>query len=117
MEANSPQLARAPEQERRSEQRFPLRLPIQVKCLAASVVEATAFTRDISARGAYFFLDSGLREGARVEITVTLPAQVTLAGELHVRCKGRVVRVNQSELIAKIGIALAIEQYDFTALK
>ena len=34
-----------------------------------------------------------------------------------VQCKGRVVRVNQSELIAKIGIALAIEQYDFTALK
>ena len=117
MEANSTQAARAYEQERRAEQRFPLHLPIHIKYLGSSVVEATSFTRDISARGAYFFLDFALREGARVEITVTLPAEVTLAEEIHVRCKGRVVRVNQSSLIPKIGVAAVIDQYDFTGQK
>ena len=114
MEANLPQVARSLDQDRRAEQRFPLQLPIQIKCLGASIVEAMSSTHDISARGAYFFLDFPLREGARVEITVTLPPEVTLGEEVNVRCKGRVVRVNQSSLAKRVGIAAVIERYDFT---
>ena len=117
MEAHSSQVAPAIEGDRRAEQRFPLRLPIHIKYLGTTVTEASSVTRDISARGAYFLLDLPLREGARVEMLVTLPADITAAGELKVRCKGRIVRVNQSALVPKIGVAVVIEQYDFTGLK
>ena len=114
---NSSQAAHVVEQDRRAERRFPLRLPIHVKCFGNSISEATSFTRDVSARGAYFFLDYALREGARVEMIITLPSEVTLSEEIHVRCKGRVVRVIQSPLVPKVGIASVIEQYEFTVLK
>jgi len=117
MEANSAQTAHVFDHNRRAEQRFPLHLPIQIKHFGTTILEANSFTRDISARGAYFFLDFGLREGTRLEITVTLPSEVTLAEEIRVRCRGRVVRADQSSLVPKVGIAAVIEQYDFTTAK
>ena len=116
MEAgNTMEIERTLGQERRAERRFPLRLSIHVKCFSDVITEATSFTRDVSALGASFFLDFALREGAHVEMIITLPSEVTLSEEIRVRCKGRVVRVGHSPFTNKIGIATVIEQYDFTA--
>jgi len=45
---------------------------------------------DVSSRGVYFFLSKDVREGSPVEILLTLPNEITLAGPVRVRCLGRV---------------------------
>jgi hypothetical protein len=102
------------QQERRAEQRFPLRLPVVVKCLDRPVREESSVTRDVSARGAFFYLDAMLAEGTPLQIILTLPSEITLTESIRVRCKGSVARVTQLKPGAKVGIAAVIERYDFT---
>jgi hypothetical protein len=99
--------------ERRGEQRFPLRLPVLVKSVQASVQEESSLTRDVSARGAFFYLDSKLEAGTPVELILTLPAEITLTENICVRCKGKVVRVVEGLNGGRTGVAAVIEQYDF----
>jgi len=101
------------EAERRGEQRFPLRLPVVVKTMQGSVQEESSLTRDVSARGAFFYLDGNLAEGTPIELTLTLPAEITLTESIRVRCKGKVVRVVGGTNGGKTGVAAVIEQYDF----
>ena len=100
--------------ERRGEQRFPLRLPVVVKSLHDGVREEPSLTRDVSARGVFFYLDRNLAEGTPLELVMTLPAEITLTESILVRCKGRVVRVlDRIEGGGRTGVAAVIEQYDF----
>lgn len=99
--------------ERRTEQRFPLRLPVIIKTFEGGLKEETSQTKDVSARGAFFFLENRLPEGAAVEMTLTLPSEITLTESIKVRCKGRVVRVIEGVPGNKVGTAVVIEQYDF----
>ena len=100
--------------ERRGEQRFPLRLPVVVKSMHGSVWEESSLTKDVSARGAFFYIDGKLAEGTPVELVLTLPAEITLTENIRVRCKGRVVRVVNGNDGRKTGVAAVIERYDFT---
>jgi hypothetical protein len=100
--------------ERRGEQRFPLRLPVVVRSMHGGVQEESSLTRDVSARGAFFYLDGKLAEGTPIELILTLPAEITLTESIQVRCKGRVVRVvGAINGGGKTGVAAVIEQYDF----
>jgi len=99
--------------ERREEQRFPLRLPVIVKSVHNGVEEETSLTRDVSARGVFFYLDRNLAEGTPVELILTLPAEITLTDSIRVRCRGKVVRLVSSINGGKTGVAAVIEQYDF----
>jgi len=101
--------------ERRGEQRFPLRLPVLVRSLHDRVQEQSSLTRDVSARGAFFYLDLRLAEGTPVELVLTLPAEITLTESIRVRCKGKVVRVVNPSNGGKTGVAAVIEQYDFAS--
>jgi len=114
---NASEVVSACEQERRAEQRFPLRLPIHIKCFGNFIEEASSFTHDISARGAYFPLDFELCAGTSIEMLLILPPEITLSGEVRVRCRGRVVRVSKSSSSPTSGIAAIIEHYDFTEVK
>jgi len=99
--------------ERRGEQRFPLRLPVVVRAVHAGIQEESSLTRDVSARGAFFYLDSKLTEGTPLELILTLPAEITLTEDIRVRCKGRVVRIVRPSNGGKTGVAAVIDQYDF----
>ncbi len=102
--------------ERRTEQRFPLSLPVIVKSFEGGLREESSQTRDVSARGAFFFLENRLPEGASIEMVLTLPSEITLTESIKVRCKGRVVRVIEPAAgtsVSKVGTAVMIEQYDF----
>ena len=55
--------------------------------------EHAAQTRDVSARGICFYVDSGIQAGSAIDFTLTLPPEITLTESIRVRCKGRVVRV------------------------
>ena len=67
--------------ERRTTQRFSMRLPLTVRwTTGAAVGESSTESRDVSSRGVYFFLQKDVKEGSAVEILLTLPNEITLAG-------------------------------------
>lgn len=100
------------EQEQRNTRRFALQLPVSVKYVEGAAREQVAQTRDVSARGVFFYMDSNVKVGSDLEFTLTLPSEITLTDSIRVRCKGKVVRV-EDRGTERIGVAAAIDQYDF----
>jgi len=99
--------------ERRTTQRFSMRLPLTVRWTTARQLAKTMTeSRDVSSRGVYFFLSKDIKEGSPVEILLTLPNEITLAGPVRVRCLGRVQRTEPRDEGA-IGVVAAIERYEF----
>jgi hypothetical protein len=98
---------------RRESERFRTRVPIT---LFAGDFEIPAYTRDLSNRGIYFYLDlldSALVEG-NIEFLVDFPAEVTLSSAYRIRCRGRLVRRERtSRNFAEIGIAAEVLNYSF----
>ena len=74
--------------------------------------EALTVSEDVSSKGIYFLLPEGIQDGTAVEVEMTLPNQITLAGPVRVRCLGRIQRCEPA-LGAKAGMAAAIEKYEF----
>jgi hypothetical protein len=103
-----------PSQDMRNTRRFSLKLPLTVK-FSNGGGEAAAETKDVSARGVFFYLDSRVAEGSPIEFTLTLPPEITLTESIRVKCTGKVVRVDQNDPKQQVGIAAAIDQYDFIA--
>lgn len=101
------------EQDKRSTRRFPLRLPVDVT--GGNVEAAHAETRDVSARGICFYIDQGLTKGSAIDFTLTLPPEVTLTESIKVRCRGKVVRTQDSAPAGKVAVAAVIDEYEFLA--
>jgi hypothetical protein len=101
------------EQEKRATRRFALRLPVSVTYSEDAATEKTAQTRDVSARGICFYVDSAIAAGSVIEFTLTLPPEITLTESIRVRCKGKVVRVDNGGPEGKVAVAAVIEEYEF----
>ncbi len=102
--------------DKRSTRRFALRLPVSVRYGAnENEQEHAAQTRDVSARGICFFVDSAMQAGSNIDFTLTLPPEITLTESIRVRCKGRVVRVEGGSPASKIAVAAVIDEYEFLA--
>jgi len=65
------------QQEKRATRRFALRLPVAVTYAEHGTQEKSAQTRDVSARGISFYVDSPIATGSPIEFTLTLPAEIT----------------------------------------
>jgi len=99
--------------DQRTTRRFSLKLPLTVKAPNGETSEVVPTqTKDVSARGVFFYMDQDVHEGSKLEFTLTLPPEITLTENIQVRCIGKVVRVDQGEG-GSVGIAAAIEQYEF----
>ena len=101
--------------ERRTSQRFDLSLPVIVRASTARVAETQrGKTRNVSTRGLYFVIDQDLEAGSELDITLTLPAEVTGGSEVFVRATGKVVRVERrmEDGDSRMGVAAVIERYD-----
>jgi PilZ domain len=101
------------EPEKRATRRFALRLPVAVTYSDNGTQEKSAQTRDVSARGICFYVDSAIAPGSMIEFTLTLPPEITLTESIRVRCKGKVVRVDNGE--GKVAVAAVIDEYEFLA--
>jgi len=101
------------EREKRSTRRFALRLPVSVTYSDDGAQEKAAQTRDVSARGICFYVDSAIAGGSAIEFTLVLPPEITLTESIRVRCKGKVVRVDNSSAEDKVAVAAVIEEYEF----
>src|SRR5947209_17192647 len=103
----------APAQERRAMRRFDMRLPAIVKMTDNGFQEVLTETQNVSARGVYFYLNRSIAPGSKVEVTLTLPSHVTLTEPVRVRFTARVIRVDASVPVARVGVAAFIEEYEF----
>jgi hypothetical protein len=100
------------EGERRASRRFTMSLPLTLRSEGPEgVVEKVGQTRDVSFRGLYFTTDALYEPGSRIEFILTLPREITQAGDVNIRCRGQVVRVEPRN--GSRGIAAKIERYEF----
>jgi hypothetical protein len=98
--------------ERRTMRRFSMKLPALVR-VSGIPSEFSTEIENVSARGLFFYLDRWMTEGARIEVTMTFPQQVTLADPVRVKFLARVVRVEPKEPATRVGVAAVIEEYEF----
>ena len=101
--------------EKRSTRRFALRLPVSVNYSGNTGAAIAAQTRDVSARGICFFLEAPLAVGSDLDFTLTLPPEITLTESIRVRCKGKVVRVDNIFGESQVPVAAVIDEYEFLA--
>jgi hypothetical protein len=98
--------------ERRTARRFSMMLPLRVRFTSGETVqEQQGETRDVSFRGLYFTIEAALENDAPIEFVLTLPQQITLAGDVHIRCYARVLRVEPNN--GRRGVAARIDRYEF----
>ena len=102
-----------PQPERRSSRRFALRLPLTVTYPDGPKDGVESESRDVSARGICFYLESAVAQGSPIGFTLTLPPEITLTESIRVQCKGRVVRVEDGREDGKLAVAAVIEEYEF----
>jgi hypothetical protein len=101
--------------ERRTTRRYDLSLPIIIRIPTEQAVDSQqGKTRDVSTRGLYFVIDQNLEAGSELDITLTLPAEITHGTEVLVRALGKVVRVERrmEDGNTRMGVAAVIERYD-----
>ena len=68
-------------------------------------------TRDVSFRGLYFLADSDFETGKTIEFILTLPREVTMAGDVQIRCFAEIIRVEPRN--EGRGVAARIDRYEF----
>jgi hypothetical protein len=90
--------------------RFPLALPLR---FSSNDVEIAALTRNVSANGVLFEVESPLEAWGEIRFSLCMPG--TVLGTPHdvlVHCAGRVVRccINQTQYLA----AATIDEYKFS---
>ena len=76
--------------ERRTARRFKMKLPLTVRWNnKEGMGEHATESQDVSSRGLTFSMNKEIKAGSSVEILMTLPHEVTLAGPVRVKCLGR----------------------------
>ena len=98
--------------ERRAAQRFDFQVPVTIR-LADKQTEGCGFTQDLSARGALLYTDLAMAEGDAVELTLVMPSEITLAENMRVRCRGKVMRVCTALTGTRFGVAVVLEGYEY----
>ena len=115
-QSHNPQgVSMADGEERREARRFTMSLPMRVLPREAKGNELDAHTRDLSYRGLYFLTDAKFEIGNEIEFVITLPQQMTQAGDVYIRCLGEVVRIEPTEN-GRVGIAAKIARYEFVPI-
>ena len=98
--------------ERRCGQRFAYQLPVLLRVPGESRTGA-GFTQDLCSRGALLWTDFPLREGMIVDMTLVMPSEITLAEDMSVCCRVRVLRRTSHHENEKPAVAVRIEHYEF----
>ena len=96
--------------ERRCGQRFQLNLPLTIHVDGKAV---PGFTQDVSSRGLFLFTEAPLAEGSIVELTFTMPSEITLGESMRVRGRGRVLRADRSQSGPRNGVAVQLDSYQY----
>jgi hypothetical protein len=99
--------------DRRTARRYDLSLPVLIR-LPVERDARSGKTRDISTRGVYFVIEDRFTAGTELDLTMTLPAEVTGGTEVFIRAIGKVVRVEKGpgNDDHQVGVAALIQRYE-----
>src|ERR1700674_3809570 len=98
--------------ERRASRRFTMTLPLTIRAGGPNGgIERQGQTRDVSFRGLYFLIDADFEPGSAIEFVLTLPREITMAGDVHIRCFAQIIRVEPHN--GRRGVAARIDRYEF----
>jgi PilZ domain-containing protein len=98
--------------ERRAAQRFGYHVPVSVRAISPPG-EGHGVIQNLSARGAFFYTDFVLSTGDAVELTLVMPSEITLAENMRVRCRGKVMRVVPPISGTTFEVAVHLQGYEF----
>lgn len=96
--------------ERRAGQRFEVHLPILIRSENRTI---SGFSQDVSSQGVFLYTEAALVEGDVVELTFTMPSEITLGESMRVRCQGRVLRSGVSGAGQRNGVAVHLDSYEY----
>lgn len=101
--------------ERRTARRFAMSLPLMIRGEhPEGRGDRQGLTRDVGFRGVYFTTDAEFEPGKPIEFILTLPREITLAGDVHIHCFAQIVRVEPRD--GRKGVAARIDNYEFLPL-
>jgi hypothetical protein len=98
-----------PKPEKRGSQRVKLQIKVPVRTEANPGIEE-ATTRDISLYGVFLYMDSQVAQGAELEALLPIPSALHQEPDRWVRCRCRVVRVEELSDTGEFGVAATIEE-------
>lgn len=98
--------------DRREARRFTMSLPLRVLPNESWTPELRTQTRDVSYRGLYFHAEAQFEVGKEIEFIITLPHQFAQNGDVDIRCRGQIVRV-ETVSEKEMGVAAKIDRYEF----
>jgi c-di-GMP-binding flagellar brake protein YcgR len=98
--------------DRRVARRFTMSLPLRVLSTEPPSSELRTQTRDVSYQGLYFLAETSFEVGREIEFVLTLPQQVSQNGDVDIRCRGQIVRVEAASH-GQVGVAAKIDRYEF----
>lgn len=98
--------------ERRAGQRFDFQVPVAVRVTGTNR-EGYGFTQNLSAKGLTLCTDLSLAEADILEVTLVMPAEITMSENMRLRCRGRVLRVVSSGVAAKCFASVHLDQYEY----
>ncbi len=96
--------------ERRAGQRFEVNLPLAVRYDDQTFA---GFTQDVSSRGVFFYTEAALPAGAKVELTFTMPSEITLGESMRVCCRGHILRVSGANPGRRNAVAVRLDSYEY----
>lgn len=88
-------------EDRRRAERLPVTIPIELN-------GRTGVTRDVSGLGVYFRAAFPFEQSEELEFLLRIPDAI------HVRCWGRIVRVDFDREAMSYGVAVTIDDYDIS---
>jgi hypothetical protein len=101
------------EREHRQHRRFQLSVPVEIRTPESADSSVQTASRNLSAKGVYFTITPEVHLASEVEFFMTLPPQMCQGRNVRVHCQGRVVRRESLDGEGRVGVAAAIDQYEF----
>ena len=99
--------------DRRLAQRFRLTIPLFIREWKTMVPEKEVKSLNVSEGGVYFETDSPPREGAMVQIRLSMPVEITGDKMVEWRCTGKVVGVRPTRPPgSSLGVGVRFDYYE-----
>ncbi|HUQ93609.1 MAG TPA: PilZ domain-containing protein [Bryobacteraceae bacterium] len=101
-----------PTKDKRRNQRFGLKLPLEVVRTGTQKLGKPGETTNLSSCGVLFTSNAKVEIGQPIEFLITLPTEAG-GRSVRLRCVGKVVRLEESEADTGHAVAATMERFEF----
>mgnify|MGYP001559129396 FL=1 len=102
------------EENRRKAPRLPAKVPVKLRPVEGTTpYMISGDSINISERGLYFQMSGPMKPGTRIELSFTMPPEVTGSMAMKIRCISRVIRVEpDGKADGRTAVAAQIERFE-----